>query len=361
MTIGYADLKSVIQFPQDWDLTYLRRWSLDRGVTFDQVVATLGTALTLFNRSLLTGYYSQYIQTTTDIAMEYDTGGDAGALEEMAEHGKPDPILAKSTGHMIPMKDYGGALGWTYIALRRATMGKLTRDMKRLIERGQNTWDRKLLTRLFTSAYESVGTGKSVPFADGGSADPDYIPPSSGGQSFLYTHNHFGRATDDATGRSSSMVTMAEHMREHGIQPPYELIIPEADVSLWTAQTEFVKPDRGYITKPGTIVRAAVDENTYLGIMELDRSWCYVKPEMRLPQNYAGMFKPAGFQNTNTPLVVRYESGYPLGLSLVGKIDQFPLMDAVAMMTFGVGIANRLAGACTYFAASGGYVDPTIS
>jgi hypothetical protein len=73
------------------------------------------------------------------------------------------------------------------------------------------------------------------------------------------------------------------------------------------------------------------------------------------------MFKPAGRENTDTPLIVRYEQGYPIGLSLVAKIDQFPLQDAIAMMTFGVGVANRLAGAATYFNSTGVYVNPTIS
>ena len=361
MTIGYTDLKSVIQFPQDWDLTYLRRWSLPAGVSFDQVVARLGSALVLFNRSLLSGYYGQYVQVTTDIAMEYDTGGDSGNLEEMAEYARPDPIQGKSTGHMLPMKDYGGALGWTYTALRRGTMPKLERDIKRLIERSDNTWRRKLLGRLFTSVYESVGTGKSVPFADGGTADSAYIPTSYGGATFAYTHNHFAAAADSSAGRSAALLAMSNHLFEHGIMPPYELLVPEADVAAWSAQTEFVKPDRGYMAAYGTLERATVDESTYIGIMELDRAWCQVKTETRLPTKYAGMFKPYGAGNTNTPLVVRYEQGYPLGLALVATIQQFPLQDAIAMMTFGFGIANRLAGAATFFTGGASYVDPTIA
>jgi len=73
------------------------------------------------------------------------------------------------------------------------------------------------------------------------------------------------------------------------------------------------------------------------------------------------MFKPSGFQSINAPLIVRYEEGFPLGLSLVAKVDQYPLQEAEATMTFGVGVGNRLAGAATYFAAAGAYTDPTIT
>jgi hypothetical protein len=339
----------------------MRRFSLPAGVTFDQIVLNLGAALILFNRSLLQGYYGQYMQLTVDNAVEYDTGGETLGLAEMSEYGRPDPIQGASTGHMIPMKDYGGALGWTYTALRRGTMRKLERDVKRLIERGENTWQRKVLTRLFTDSTEAVGTGTSVPFADGGTADAAYIPGNYGGRTFLNTHDHFAGAADSEAGRTASLLAMIAHLNEHGIPSPYELIVSGADEAVWRAQPEFSLPTRSFLTTAGIEVRATVDEANYIGLVEAGGGWARVKSEPRLPTKYAGLFKPFGFNNTNTPLVVRYESGYPLGLALVATIQQFPLQDAIAMMTFGIGIANRLAGAATFYDAGGTWVNPVIA
>jgi len=263
---------------------------------------------------------------------------------------------------MLPLKDYGGALGWTYLALRRMIAQRYQRDIRRLIERSQNTWEKRLMERLFKTSVDTVGnTGKSVPFADGGTADADYVPPSYQGRTFQNTHNHFLRYTNDATGRSSAIKAMASSLFEHGLTSPWELVIPEVDQSSWTAQTEFKKPQRVTIITQAVEVRATVDEETYIGLIETDLGFFRVKTSPRLPTGYAGAFKVFGAGNTQNPLIARFEEGYPLGLTLVGQIQEFPLQDAIAYFTFGVGVGNRVAGTCTYFAASGNYVDPTIS
>src|SRR5574337_428433 len=127
MAIGYSDLKNVIRLPQDWDAGYLQQWALKDGTTFDQVVNDVGAALVLFNRSILQGYWSGYLQTpTTQPALQYSTGGESGSeLAPVSEYGRPDPVRGDATGHMLPLKDYGGALGWTYLALRRAIKGRI--------------------------------------------------------------------------------------------------------------------------------------------------------------------------------------------------------------------------------------------
>lgn len=361
MTIGYSDLKNVIRLPGTWDAAYLQQWRLMDGTTFDTLVRNLGAALVLFNRGLTEGYWAQYFRSTTDLTLKYGTG-TSGRLAKVSEYGRPDPIRGDMTGHMLPLDDYGGALGWTYLALRRAHAGALDEDIRALIQRSQDTWEYLLLTRLFKSAADTVGnTGKSVPFADGGTADADYVPLSFQGKDFLSTHNHFLRYANDANGRSAALEAMAEHLYEHGLMPPYELIIPEADIATWAAQTEFKKPERGLLSTAGVEVRAAVPEETYIGLVELKRAWARVKVTPRLPTAYAGMFKVFGNGDTRSPLAVRYESGYPLGLSLVGEVREFPLQDAIAYFTFGVGVGNRLNGTAVTLAAAGNYVDPTIS
>lgn len=359
--LGINDVKNVIRIPGTWDLTYLKQWSTAEGVTYDQVVARLAAVLTVFNASLTGGYWGRYLSTTTGITTRYPIGSDNAMLPEIAEHGRPDPIIGEETGHMLPMKDYGGSLGWTYMSMRRGNMDKFDLDMRRLVERGQNTWARKIIGRLFTSVYEAVGTGKSVPFADGGTADSTYVPPAYEGATFSSSHTHFLRNTADANGRTAALTAMVNHLWEHGIMPPYDLVIPEADVASWVAQAEYKKPVRTALITAGVETRGVVNEDEYLGLFESGRGWGYIKPTPRLPTAYAGMFKPMGYNNSLSPVVVRYEEGYPLGMTLVGDIKQFPLQEAIAYFTFGAGIANRLAGVASYFAASGNYVDPAIS
>jgi hypothetical protein len=361
MAIGYEDLKNVINLPGNWDLTYLSQWRTRDGITFDQIVTRLGAALTLFNRSLRTGYWAQYYRATTEPVAEYGIG-TSGLMEKISEYTRPDPIRGDTTGHMLPLNDFGRSLGWTYLAMRRARAGKLEEDIRALIQMGSDTFEQQLLQRLFKSTYDAVGnTGRSVPFADAGVADSTYIPGSYGGTNFAASHTHFFRQADDATGRSASLVAMAATLLEHGLMSPWELVIPEADIADWAAQTEFKKPERGVLTTSNIEVRALVEEETYLGILEVPRGYFRVRSSPRVPANYAGAFKVYGHGDARSPLAVRYEDGYPLGLALVGEFREFPLQEAITYFTFGVGVNNRVAGAATYYAAAGSYTSPTIS
>lgn len=361
MPIGYSDLKKVISLPGTWDLDYLKKWQSIDGISWDQLVARMGAGLVMFNADIRRGYLANFLRVTTEQSLEFAIGG-SGELNQVSEYGRPDPIHGDRTGNMLPLKDYGGSLGWTYMALRRARSSQLEADIRELIHKSMNTWERRVLTRLFQMEADTVGaTGKSVPFADGGTTDANYVPPAFDGQEFDSSHDHFIRQTDDAAGRTAAMLSMGFHMKEHGVLSPWDLIIPEADKAAWIAQTEFKKPERGVFSTAGVETRGAVNEEEYIGLMETGDGYFRVKSSSRLPVDYAGAFKPYGFNNANSPLAVRIEEGFPLGLLLVGQIDQFPLQEAIAYFTFGAGVGNRLAGVCARFAASGDYSSPTIS
>lgn len=363
MPIGYSDLKKVISLPGTWDLDYLRKWETVDGISWTALVQRLGAGLVLFNRDLRGGYWSNFIRTTSELAIRFSVGG-SGELPQVSEYGRPDPIYGEEAGTMLPLKDFGGTLGWTYMALRRARSGKLEGDVRELIRRSTNTWEKQIVTRLFKMEADTVGsTGKSVPFADGGTVDAEYVPPSYDGQDFDNTHDHFARYTLDAAGRKSALQFLGSTLKEHGIAPPWDLIVADADKTTWSAMTDpqFVKPERGALSTLGVEIRGQVSEETYVGIFETEDGWFRVRTSARLPTAYAGAFKPLGFGAMDNPLAVRTEEGFDLGLMLVGQIDQFPLQEAIAYFTFGAGVGNRLAGAACYFAAAGDYVTPTIS
>jgi len=363
MAFGIHDLKSVIRIPINWDLAYMRQFQTADGVTWDRVVSRLGAAISLFNSSLTSGVWAPFMRTTTDMTVGYRLGEGAEELPPMPEHNRPDLYTGEESGHMIPMRDYGGGLGWTSLALRRASMANLDLAAQAIIDRAGTTWSRKLLTRLFSNAAERVGvSGISMPLADGGVADDTYVPVAFEGVTFTDSHNHYFRTTDDKTGRDASLKTMVDTLREHGYFSPYTLLIPEVDSTDWLATDSVTKPERAVLLTQGLELRAVVpNPEQFIGVFETDRGWGYVQPTPRLPTNYSGMFKPMGFNNSQNPLVVRYESGYPLGLTIEGQVIIYPLQEATAMFTFGAGIGNRLNGACTYYYSSGDYVPPTIT
>jgi hypothetical protein len=363
MPFGINDLKNVIRIPVNWDLAYMRQWQTADGVTWDRIVARMGAALSLFNRSLTSGVWGSFIRTTTDLGVEYAISGENDELPPMPEHNRPDLFAGEAGGHMIPMRDYGGGLGWTSLALRRATANKMDLSIQAIIDRGRVTWERRILERMFKSNVVRVGAGGvSLPFADGGVGDSEYIPVPSGGYEFDATHNHYFRETDDASGRSAALIAMATALREHGHTPPYTLVIPEADVAVWAAQDEYTPPANAILQTVGLERRAVnVDTSLYTGVFEVDRAWGFIMPTSRVPANYAGMFKPYGFGSASNPIAIRYEPGYPLGLTIEGQVVIYPLQEAVAMFTFGAGVNDRTNGALTYFAANGDYVDPDIA
>jgi len=363
MPFGINDLKSVIRIPTNWDLAYMRQFQTADGVTWDRIISRMGAALSLFNQSLTQGPWAPFYRATTDTGLEYRLGADGGELPPMPEHNRPDLFAGEAGGHMIPMRDYGGGLGWTSLALRRASASKIDLSIQTLIDRGRVTWSKRMMERLYRVESVRVGAGGvSLPFIDGGVSDDEYVAPSWEGVDFPANHNHYHRLADSEAGRTASLLAMALDLREHGHMPPYILTIPEVDAAVWAAQPEYTPPANAILQTQGIEVRAlSVDTSLYTGVFEVDRAWGFIMPTSRLPANYAGMFKPYGYGNVNNPLVVRYENGFPLGLSLEGQVIIYPLQEAVAMFTFGVGVGNRTNGSLTYFAASGNYVSPVIA
>lgn len=369
-TLGLTDLKSVLRVPGTLDLTYLRQFNgRDTAVEFDTLARQTAAAATIFNSNLLTGYWSRYVTVTNDIETPDDSGGSGTGLKKLAEMTRNAPVSDETTAHMLPMDDYGRSLVWTYWAIRRGNNGLLMRQVRLFSEDAQVSWDKALLNRLFKATYDAVGTGKSVPFADGGTADPDYSPPNYGGYTFDSSHTHYLRNADTAAGRDAYLSAAALHLRHHGITGPYDLVVPESDVDDFVAldgtQTggaKWIKNRNGILETSNIEVRTRFENGEYLGAIETNRDTFLVATTNRLPANYAGVFKPMGLNSPFNPLKVRGESGYPLGITFVQEAQgNWPLQDIHGVFTFGVGIGNRLAGVPGYFAASGGYVSPTIS
>lgn len=369
MPLGISDLKRVIVLPGNWDLAYLRRFNNKEGAktNFEQLAREIGAGFTAFNMSLKVGYWSRFITITTQPGTEYGIGNGNERLPRLAEHSVSDPITGDFGGHMLPMYDFGGSLAWTYWALRRDGLPRFQRDINALIQRSRNSWEYELINRLFSKAAVKVaGSGKSLPFADGGVSDPDFVAQGTDGNVFDGSLNHFRRYSNDAAGHIQYLAEAGSTMKKHGFSGMLDLVVGDVDKASWTAlddpNAKFIKPGRDFVlVTNGVETRARVDESEYIGAIETPDAVFQVRPTSRVPAAYAHTSKPMGLNNPANPVAVRHEDGYELGLTLIGDIKHFPFEMAQAVFTFGDGINNRVNGFNGKFAAAGAYTDPTIS
>ena len=364
-TLGYADLKDAALHAL-WDADEMKRVELADGTTFAEMIANIQAGLSVLNGTLLTGtHYGDLIAVQDNVEVEYPVGVSNG-VEEATEYGVPTPKRGATTGHSIPIKPWDRALGWTMMALRKRRRAQLDADVRSAVTDIRSHWQKKLLERFFKMEGETVGStaNASVPFADGGTIDSNYVPPDSpDGESFTSSHDHFLRVATLDT--ATAIEPAIEHLQEHGHQQPFDLIGARADAATYKGVTGWRAPEwPGIIYHASTTERAAVNEiSEFFGYIETAYGIARVWLTPRVPTNYMGVFKTYGPGDSRNPLRVRISSQYGFGWMMVpGNWVNAPALMAVLYSEFGVGIGeDRTNGVCVYVAASGDYVTPTIS
>lgn len=365
MPTGVNDLKQWA-IPTNWDAARLMQISLQSGETYEDLLNDIAAALAIANAGLVSDpLLSGLISISEESAVEYRVGVSNG-FEDHTEYGRPDPKRGKSTGHMLPLWAKDRMFGWTWDFLRKARRFQIDNDIASGIEDLQDVWKQTVLNRHFDSDAETVATsGKSVPYADGGTADSAYIPPSKPdrGGTFAYTHNHFLRY--DGINQANLELAI-KHLWEHGHDAPYELLVAQADISSWTDATSVT----GYIPRPDPLLRygaqtdlANVGEG-YIGAVETDYGACRLMANGRIPTKYWSVYKSAGPLDQRNPLRVYPSPQYDLACILLAgdHVREFPLENAILFFEYGVGVGeDRCAAACVYNHTSGSYTDPTIS
>lgn len=363
MPAGPNDLKQ-FTIPTLWDAAYLERYRLADGTTYEQFVADLAAALAIANADLLADpLYAGLISLTDEIAVEYEVNATNG-FQAHTEYGRPDAGRGATTGHMLPLIAYDRGLGWTWDMLRRARRRQLVADIASAIRDLKDLWGQRILTRLFQSTADTVGTGSSVPLADGGAADATYIPlpvPERGG-TFLNTHNHI---VNLAGITQANVETVLQNLWEHGYNPPYDLLISQADISAWTDTANVT----GWIPRADPAIRYGMTADLanvaddYIGVIETDLGAARVRPSGRVPTTYWGAYKSYGSLDERNPLVVRLDPkvGQAICRVLSGDhIREYPLENAILFAEFGVGVMDRV-GAVVIENDAAAYTDPTIS
>jgi hypothetical protein len=363
-TLGPNDLKQWA-LPAGWDAARLMQLQLASGETYDQLISDIAGALSIQNAALLTDpLIASLVHVTEESAIEYPVGVSNG-FEDHTEYGLPDAKRGKTTGHMFApyMKDRG--FGWTWDFLRKARRAQIDADIASGMTDLRDIWQKSILTRLFKETYTAVGSaGKSMPLADGGTADTTYVPPldpTRSSSAFLYTHDHI-KPVNGIT--QALLETEVANLWEHGVDGPFDLLISLADVSSWantTNVTGWIKRADGLI-RYGTTVDLAEAGGDYVAVIETSAyGTVRVRASGRVPTTFWALYKSYGPLDSRNVIAIKPSSTYGIGAVLLAgdHVRQFPLEKAFLFTEWDMGSSNRV-GAVVAKNTSGSYADPTI-
>ena len=353
------------------DAALLERFRLADGTTYEQVVAMANAMLSGFNGTLANDRFWGMLSSFTDRPDTRYAVGNSAEMVAHTEYGRPDPNRAELAGHMLPLRKWDYALGWTADSLEEARLDDLEQDLGLALAAAETTWRKRLLTRLLKRGDDSgtanglSTTGLSPGFAtDAGSTGVDFVPPSYGGTSFTSAHEHY---VADAGGAFTTAIftDAAAELREHGHEPPYEFIIGPSDESVVLALAEFLSVNEalinaGILAAQVNFSGEAVNGKRPIGAIEGFRVW--VVPGM--PDNYGFGFKSYGLNSPMNPLRIRVATGETAPRLRVFRDNNNPgiyaIQNLLTQMQFGVGVGDRTNGTPRYVGA-GAWADGTAS
>ncbi len=369
--LGMNDMKQ-FALPAGWDGTevMLQEQLGMSGVTYGEMINDIAAALILKAQMMSADpVYGALISFTDEVAFEYRQGLATTGMDQRTEGRSADARRGETIGHMLPLKSYDRALDWTWDFLRSARRRQFDADIATAMYDVSDEFERRILTRFFSIAENQLGgggTGFDLPLANAGST-VIYIPTAFDGKTFASTHTHFDRQT--VANRLVAINAGVETIREHGIRGPYTGIVPEDKIATYRALAGFVTPDRSiqYFRGATDANVAAIDEDVYFGMIEVDRGVVLLQATPRLDGNdHLGLYHSYGMEDPRNPVAVRFASDLGQGPIMKPDTVQIPLREAVIVHEYGAGIQGepmiaRLNGYACRFAASGNYTDPTIS
>lgn len=360
--LGPRDTRSLVMLT-GWDATELQNYKLQDGTSYQTVVEMLNVALSGVSNEIYNDpIWSMLVHYTDQPEMEYRVGSSNG-MEDFTEYGRPDAKRAATEGHMLPIKAFDRALGWTWDYLRKARMSQIEADIADASKDVRDKYRVKILTRLLQRGDDSgtalgLGSGGYSPgFATAaGSTNVDYTPPATGGTSFDSDHEHYNTLAGGAFTQPAFQAVKAD-LREHGWEPPYKFIIGTSDEASVIALDEFVEVARMGV-RYGAMQDLAVGSGTadgngnyFIGVIE-DFDVHVVRG---IPQYYGFGWKPMGANSQRNPLAIRVQKDAPLRPNVQAFPDPrsgagaaFPLQWMMYFTEFGVGVAERTNGVPVY-------------
>ena len=361
MALGPRDTSSLVMLT-GWDATALKNFTLADGTTYAAIVAELNAALGALNADLSSDpLWGTLVSFTDQPEVEYRVGG-TGGMERHTEYGRPEPQRAATEGHMLPLKKWDRGLGWTWDYLKDARADQVRADIALAIQDARDRWRVELLTRLLqrgddSGALNGLGTsGYSPGFATAAaSTSVDFLPPTWGGTAFTTAHEHYIGISGGAFTQAAFQDMRAE-LREHGHQPPYDVLIGLSDEVAVRALTGFVPVAQQMVAYGNTTSLATfgaeadeINGSYYIGMYEDSR----VRVVPGIPQYYGFAYKTYGQNNQRNPLRIRVERGrsrptfYAMTDPRASNATS-PIQYLMFYGEFGVGVGDRTNGTPRY-------------
>ncbi len=358
---GPNDLKQWA-LPVGWDAGRLAQIQLASGETYETLVRDINDAMGIANRALLADpLYASLISLSDERAIEYSSGVVNG-FEDHTEYGKPGGKRGRTTGHMAEPVDMDRATSWTKDFLERARRFQIDNDIASIAADLKNAWEQKILSRLVKNTYTAVGSGKSMPLADGGTADSTFVPEPvpARAAAFAYTHQHYNRL--DGISQANLETTIA-HLWEHGVDGPFDLLIAQADIASWSNTSNvggFVKRADSLI-KYGVQTDLATVDTSYIGVIETSTYGpVRVRSTARIPTAYYLAYKSFGpLDGRNVLRVIPPAAGLGAEMEFGKAPVYYPLEDVFFRFRFELAVQNRVAAVMVK--TGGAYSIPTIS
>lgn len=361
MPLGNRDTQSLVMLT-GWDATVLQNFRLQDGVSAMEVVTQMNAAVGALNAELYNHpLYSSLVSYTDQPDVEYRVGASNG-FSDFTEYGRPDAKRAETEGHMLPLKPFDRALGWTWDYLRKARMSQVEADIADAIKDARDKFRQKILTRTLqrgddSGASKGLGSsGYSPGFATAAaSTSVDFTPPSFGGTSFDSNHEHYVGIAGGAF-TAAVFTDGKDELREHGHEPPYDFIIGPSDEATVKGLSGFVGVAQSLVAYGQNTDLArmgydtTVDGSYYIGTI----SDFAVRVVRGIPQYYGFGWKSYGPNSQRNPLRIRLQKGLmrPTVTAMpdprMGNSAATPLQYLMLFMEFGVGVADRTAGTARY-------------
>lgn len=361
MALGPRDTASLVMLT-GWDATALKNFELQDGTNFAAVVAQMSAALGALNAEMMGDpLWSSLVSYTDQPDLEYRVGSSNG-MGRFTEYGRPDAQRAATEGHMLPLKAFDRALGWTWDYLRQARMSQIQADIADAIKDVRDKWRVEVLTRCLkrgddSGAVDGLGSsGYSPGFATAAaSTSVDFVPPAYGGTSFDSDHEHYvGIAGGSFT--NAVFTDAKDELREHGHEPPYEFIAGPSDETTIKGLTDFVR------VAESLVAYGDLQDLAKLSGMSSGFSGYYigtihefgVRIVPGVPQYYGFGWKSYGPNSQRNPLRVRLQKG-STSFSVVAMNDPrsgagaaYPLQWTMLFAEYGVGVGDRTNGTARY-------------
>jgi len=353
MALGTRDTTSLVMLT-GWDATALKNFELQDGTSYATIVGQLNAAMGALAAELRSdSFYSGLVSYTDQPDLEYRIGSSNG-MSRFTEYGRPDPKRAETEGHMLPLLDWDGALGWTWKYLKEARMEQIQADISDAVKDVRDKWRVQILTRLFKRGDDSgdnkgLGTGGYSPgFATAaGSTSVDFRPPDFAGTSFTTAHEHY-------VGIAGGVFTNAvfedayDELREHGHKAPFEFAVGTDHRTEIEGLTDSVLVGDADV-RYGTSQDLAAVGDQYFAVNNHFR----IREVRGIPQYYGFGYKSYGPNSQRNPIRIRLAKGITAPRVVVmtdprAGNQTTPIQYLMTFTEFGVGVADRTAGTPRY-------------